>query len=324
MLNHFSLSPDIEHSPVIEFTHTSEQYHYRAFGLSIRSTIYFPELPHLETEIESPDVTIRYAENFESGLQDPITSHPAWQAKENAFWLRVTGVAEFLVTEGQHIYVKPDKAGDIASIRLFILGSCIGALLMQRDYFVLHGNAIQIGQHCISIVGDSGAGKSTLCAAFFKRGYSILADDVCAIDTNLQVLPSFPQIKLWKDSATHLDISTHNLRKIRPNTEKFALPLHTQYQTKSLPLCGIYQLTPCDGSQQKQETLGIQKLKILHKNTYRRQYLKGLNKLIPHHQQSANIANKIFVVEILRPRGEIQLETLIHLIENDLHEKGMM
>lgn len=324
MLETPCLSTEITHIQSSQISSCFEEYDYLAFGLSIRSSIYFPELPCLETKIEHPDVTIRYTDSFEANLEEPLFSARHWQAKHDALRLDIPGVALFFITQGRTITVAPYPSSDLASIRLFILGSCIGALLMQRDYFVLHGNAIQIGQACISIVGDSGAGKSTLCAAFFKRGYSILADDVCAVHPNLEVTPSFPQIKLWKDSAAYLGIDTAHLRRIRPNTEKFALPLQTQYQTNPLPLRGIYQLTPSEQPQQKQEVSGLQKLTLLHRNIYRRQYLRGLGKANLHQELSAKIAGQIFAMEILRPRGEFQLETLVDFIEQDLREKGVL
>ena len=50
------------------------------------------------------------------------------------------------------------------------LGTCMGALLMQRKIFPFHGSAIAINGKAYAIVGDSGAGKSTLASAFLKKG----------------------------------------------------------------------------------------------------------------------------------------------------------
>ncbi len=302
---------------------STEDYHYTAFGLNIRSPIFFPELCLASTPIQKPDVTIDYAENLDNGLDAPSAIHPYWQAKENSFWLKIKDVATFLISDGCHIRIQPEQNIDLASVRLFVLGSCMGALLMQRDYFVLHGNAIQIGDACISIVGDSGAGKSTLCGAFFKKGYPILADDVCAIDATLKVYPSFPQIKLWQDSATHLSIDTEHLRRVRPKIDKFAIPLREQYQTQALPIRAIYFLTASDHAYQKEDILGLKKLDILYQNIYRKHYLKGLNKLMHHHRQSSQIAKHVSLVSLSRPKRTIEVSCLVDLIEHDLKEKGL-
>ena len=195
-------------------------YHYHAFNLNIQSDLYFPEL--LEQPEYTPadaDLRIQFGDVSPSGLEHPLMMQPFCQANAEALWLHVPGVAHFLITQGSQITLHPSPGVDEDSIRVFLLGSCMGALLMQRDLFLLHGNAVKVGRHCISFVGHSGAGKSTLSGAFFKRGYSILADDVCAVSAAGDVLPSFPQIKLWCDAAHQLNIETQSLRNIRPGIE---------------------------------------------------------------------------------------------------------
>ena len=66
-------------------------------------------------------------------------------------------------------------------VRLYILGTCMGALLLQRKILPLHGSAIAINGKAYAIVGDSGAGKSTLASAFLNKGYQLLSDDVIPV-----------------------------------------------------------------------------------------------------------------------------------------------
>lgn len=219
-------------------------YYYRAFGLNIASELELPELLPYQSTPFIPEVTIQWSRVQQEGLDNSLVTFPYYQAKQNALWLNIVDVGRFLITDGQLISIDPEENADLASIRLFLLGSCMGALLMQRDLFLLHGNAIRVDDFCVSFIGDSGAGKSTLSGAFYKRGYSILADDVCAINQDLSVIPSFPQIKLWQDAAEKLNINTTHLRKIRPNVNKFALPLCNQFQGEPLPIRVIYCLNP--------------------------------------------------------------------------------
>ena len=97
------------------------------------------------------------------------------------------------------------------------------------DLLILPTSPIGSDVNPIMIGFNPGSGKSTLSGAFFNRGYSILADDICAINNEGSVLPSFPQIKLWADVAKKLIINTQTLKKIRPNVDKFALPLKKQF-----------------------------------------------------------------------------------------------
>ena len=249
-------------------------YKYYAFNLNILSELPFPELVE-KTDFTTliPDVKISIGEVSPQGLERAQLTRLFYQANENELWLHVPNVARFHICNGQQITIHPLPDSQIESIRLFLLGSCIGALLMQRNLFLLHANAIKVGQHCISFSGQSGAGKSTLCGAFYQRGYSVLADDVCAINDKGEVIPSFPQIKLWHDSAKHLKIETTSLRKIRPHLEKFALPLGKHFHENALPLKIIYLLNTHNQSDFCFETIhGMQKLNPLKNNSYRANY----------------------------------------------------
>lgn len=298
-------------------------YTYYAFALSIRSELVFPELLPCSNRA-LPDLTIKWGEVCPSGLDFPNQSKGLFfQATEAALWLNVPNVARFLITHGNQILIDPVAGVDEDSIRVFILGSCMGALLMQRNLFLLHGNAIKVGEHCISFVGHSGAGKSTLSGAFFKRGYSILADDVCAVNAAGQVVPSFPQIKLWFDAAKHLNIDTQALRKIRPLIEKFAVPLAQQFHPDALPLRMVYLLHPHNKDEFKFTTItGMEKLQPLRMNTFRKSYLKGLDKERSHFKQCAQIGSQIGVVRINRPNDGYKLDELVSLIEQDLTTRG--
>lgn len=300
-------------------------YYYHAFKLLIQSELRFPELLAADAAIlDETTVTIKFGTVNPLGLDAPIDQGLLYQTNEEALWLHVPQIARFLISQGRQIIIDPVPGIDEDSIRVFVLGSCIGALLMQRQVFLFHGNAIKWGEHCISFVGHSGIGKSTLSGAFFKRGYSILADDVCAVSSQGAVLPSFPQIKLWQDAAHHLGIETTSLRKIRPNLEKFAVPLQSQFYPSPLPLKAVYILNIHNKNDFKVETLtGMEKLQPLQNHVYRKAYLKGLVKEKNHFMRSAAIANQLTVVRVTRPQDGFKLEELVSLIEHDLRTRAL-
>lgn len=299
-------------------------YDYFAFSLNIRSEMAFPELLHCAVST-APDLNITFGEVSAQGLDSLNQSKGLfYQATESELWLHVPNIARFLIRHGNQIIIDPVAGVDEDSIRVFVLGSCMGSLLMQRDLFLLHGNAIKVGQHCISFVGQSGAGKSTLSGAFFKRGYSILADDVCAVSASGHVMPSFPQIKLWCDAAKKLNIDTHALRRIRPKIEKFAVPLALQFQRDALPLKMVYVLHAHNKDEFHFSTMtGMQKLPPLQANTYRKNYLSGLGKERGHFKRCAQLAGKIGLVRINRPNDGFKLDELVDLIEQDLTTRGL-
>lgn len=298
-------------------------YHYQAFGLAIQSELAFPDLlssTHIESNVLNR-ITIQF------GQANPIdftTSGLFYQVSDDALWLNVPNIARFLVIHGKQIIINPVSGIDEDSIRLFILGFCMGALLIQRHLFLLRGNAVKIEDYCISFVGHSGVGKSTLAGALLKRGYSILADDICAINTSGHVIPSFPQIKLWSDAAEQLNIATQHLRKIRPAIEKFAFPLEQQFHHAPLPLKIVYVLnTHNKDAFSVTDIHGQQKLMLLQKNMYLGQHFKGHTQERNRFLQSAKISNQIALARIMRPTEGFQLNELVHLIENDLMKRGL-
>ncbi len=310
-------------------------FEYKAFSLIIQSELFFPELlPNSEARpignslhadaqptlafSEQPSVSIRWGSIDMDDLGSNASKGLFYQTTEKKLWLHIPNVARFLVYDGTHIVIDPMPGVDDASIRLFVLGSCMGALLIQRGLFLLHGNAIKIDDYCISFVGYSGVGKSTLSGAFFKSGYSILADDICAVNHDGNVLPSFPQIKLWFDAAQKLNINTQTLRKIRPCLEKYAVPLVTQFHPESLPLKKVYILqTHNKGGFCLSTYEGLQKLQPLQQNMYRRNYLSE-QKITDSFMHCARLASQIDVVGIMRPQAGFKLEELVRLIETDL------
>ncbi|MDF1684322.1 MAG: hypothetical protein P1U36_06650 [Legionellaceae bacterium] len=301
-------------------------YVYYAFGLNIQSALNLPELLACSDNLNiKPDVTIQFGDVSRIGLIEAVVKGAFYQSNHDELWLDVPNVARYLITHGNCIIIDPYEHADEDSIRVFLLGSGMGALLMQRDLFLLHANAIKMGDACVSFSGNSGAGKSTLSAAFMSRGYSVLADDVCAVNQAGHVMPSFPQVKLWADSSHKLDIKTGGLRRIRPNIEKFAVPLEQQFYATNLPLKVLYILNSHNQDTFEFKSIeGMQKMLPLKNNTYRHQYLKGLGKTKKHLKHVGSLASQVDVVRITRPKNGFQLDKLVELIQADLIERGVV
>jgi hypothetical protein len=67
------------------------------------------------------------------------------------------------------------------SAHLFLSGSTIGALLIQRGVLVLHSGVVLSDDCCIVCLGHSVAGKSILATAVSLRGCKMLGDDLVAV-----------------------------------------------------------------------------------------------------------------------------------------------
>jgi hypothetical protein len=296
---------------------------YFAFGLNIQSDIDLP--PLLEVDFESSDVVVTAGSVSPNGLKNPSIVKPFSQLADGEVWLHVPDVARFYISGGQNIVVEPEAGADSQTVLLFLLGSCMGALLHQRNQLVIHGNAIRFGDHCVIFAGGSGNGKSTLAAAFHRRGHEVLADDLAVIDEQLRVQPGYPQMKLWRDSAEKLGIDVAGLTKIRYQLEKYAYPIKQGFCESPLPVKMLYVLNTHHRDELLFEPInGVDKFTPLKFNTYREGYLEGLGLKGIHLQRCAQLAHTIDICRITRPEQGFQLEYLLDRIEEQLSEKSLI
>ncbi|WP_295393067.1 hypothetical protein [uncultured Thiodictyon sp.] len=294
---------------------------YTCYGLTFVSDLALPELLAAAASAarSEPDVQIRLGQVPTEGLTDGRQRGPFLWVSPRALWLRVPRIARFLVSDGNLITIAPEPGVDEDSIRVFLLGSALGALLFQRGLLVLHGNAIRIGEQCMVCVGASGAGKSTLAAGFLRRGYEILGDDVIAVDADCRALPGFPRIKLWQDTAQRLHIDTAQLRRIRPALAKFNYPLASPVIGVPLPIRWVYILGSHPLPDTRCEPIhGLERFTPLRNNTYRVRFLEGMALKREHLQLCGKLAGRIHLTRITRPERGFELDALVDRILADL------
>jgi hypothetical protein len=299
------------------------QYVYQAYCLSFHSELALPELPSIEQAGigSQADVTIRLGRVSACDSDSSFRQYgPFLWARTGALTLQIPTVASFLVRDGREIVVEPVAGIDEASVRVFLLGSALGALLMQRGLLVLHGNAIRIGEQGIICVGHSGAGKSTVAAAFAQQGYDLLADDVVAIDRSLCVLPGIPRVKLWSDSATQLGVDTEHLDAVRPGMEKYNLPIDDGFYDRPLPVGGIYVLATGDAVHLS-AIRGMQRFVALQSQLYRRTFLEGLGLSQEMFMQCGHLAGQVRMGQLVRPRDLSGLDSLVESLRADMCER---
>lgn len=299
----------------------SAQYRYFAFGLEIGSDFPIPELLPGNPAYEC-QVCIQISKVPDS-LPNATFSGVRFQGSTNEFLLRVDKVALYLVKNGNTILIDPAKNASEKDIRLFLLGSAIGALIHQRGLLPFHGSSVIIHHQVVIFTGASGAGKSTLAASFIKKGFPIIADDVCVItldDTsNPLVHPGYPQMKLWADSLEKTGHKNHALIHVREGIKKFNLPVHPNFHTKPEILNGIYIIAAKNTEGLKMETLkGIEKFNAIKNNTYRLNYIKGTGTTPSHFKHIEAMARLCFVKKIERPAKGFHLSDLTELIEKDI------
>jgi len=288
---------------------------YKAFGLIINSAF---ECPELMIASGIPDVTIKLGVVPQS-LENPLFSGVRFQTSGQELILTVDKIARYHVVNGQSITIDVLPNADISEVRLFLLGSAIGALIHQRGLLPFHGSSIKIGASAIILSGLSGAGKSTLAAAFRKSGYLLLSDDVSVLSFSPEGLPivhpGYPQMKLWTDSILKLGDDPSNYSKIRQKIEKHNIPIKESFWDQPLPLSKIYIIVSSNLGKLKLEPIkGIEKFSLLKTHTYRFNFVAGKQMHSSHFKSFEQLAKNVEVLKLTRPSGKFIFDELISMI----------
>jgi hypothetical protein len=290
---------------------TSRRNSYEAYGLNIRSTQACPELLPNAGARSAPDVTIQWA----PGCIDPLLSGK-FEVRPDRFRLDVKGVARYAVESGRSIHIDALPESPIEKVRLFLMGSAMGALLYQRGLFPLHGSAVETPWGAMIFVGEQGAGKSTLAAEFYRRGYRLLSDDVCAVDSGqggLRVLPALPHLRLCADAYERMGCPGG----ARFDVDKFIVPLGERYCPEPKPLRAIHVLSEHALERPRFARMrGLDRVRSLLANLYRPEYLKGQRTERDVLRMAGTIAAQAAVAAVSRKKDAGAAGDLVSFLES--------
>lgn len=292
----------------------------QAFELLFRSR-------HPLTELSSgagqaaPDsaVDLDWGEPAPVGPPNPARDAP-FHVSDGVFHLQVPDIASYRVTANR-IAIAPEPDADDRSIRAFLFGSAIGALLQMRGLMVLHGSAVAMPDGGAAVFcGHSTAGKSTLAAALATRGHPALADDITAVrfdaDGRAWCLPGLARTKLWRDAlqALGLEDRADASTRVMPDMDKHSLHLATS--ARPAPLRRFYELQAQDGGALTFGTVtGLDKLNLLLTHTYRPAHVQAMGRQPMLLRNAATLAPRLLASRIVRPRGEPTLDAIVAWLE---------
>ena len=248
-----------------------------------------------------------------------LSTKKAYCFKENLVMFQIQDIAIFLIQDGKTILFSPLEGYEEDIARIYLLGTCMGSLLMQRKVYPLHGSAVAIDGKAYAFVGESGAGKSTLASAFLNHGYQLLSDDVIAVSLSEMgqpyVIPSYPQQKLWQESLNQFGMETGDYKSIYGRETKYCVPVSSNYYSDPLPLAGIFELVKTENN--KVDINRVEKLKrfqTLYTHTYRNYLIPQLDLMEWHFNTSASILDQIDVFKLQRPTTGFTAPELVSLI----------
>jgi hypothetical protein len=288
---------------------------YKAFGLIICSDF---ECPELIISSGTPDVLIKFGTTPQS-LKNPLFTGVRFQTSGQEFLLTVDSIARYYIQNGNSITIEVFPDSEMSEVRLFLLGSALGAVIHQRGLLPFHGSSVKLGDSAIILSGLSGAGKSTLAAAFRQKGYHILSDDISVISFSPEGLtlvhPGYPQMKLWTDSIQKLGDDPSKYSQIRKRIEKHSIPIESSFWNQPLPLSRIFIINSSNLGELKVELIkGVEKISLLKTHTYRFNFVSGQQMHAKHFKSFEMLAKNVDVFRLTRPSGKFIFDELINLI----------
>lgn len=252
------------------------------------------------------NLKITYIPTPPQNIDCPLFERPHLKVSEDRFFLQVYNQAQFYVEKGELVNIYLEKGADTDSIQLFLNGSVLGAILLQKRILALHGSSFCYNGVGVVVCGNSGAGKSSVTAAFCQNNAQFITDDITPIsikEGEAYVKPLKTEIKLWDDTLEQLSLPSENLRKIRPTLDKFYFPYEPSAELNSkLHLIIILNIHNKDEFTSSELT-GVNKFIALKNQIYRKLYLKGM----PQTEQNLclqllNLGQKVRVLYITRPK----------------------
>jgi len=291
-------------------------YFYQAFGLNISSEF---EIPLLTAGGDGSDLVIQLGQ-VSKCAGEILFENEEYQIGLQEFLLRVPGIGSFLVVSGNRIIVNPESTDRLNDIYIYILGTCLGALLYQRGDICLHGSLVKVGAKAVLLTGESGTGKSTISSVLCSKGYPFLTDDIALVRNiagRVLVYPSYPQKKLWNDAIQHLGLLADGKKryKILETEEKYSICYLEYFWNQPLELAHIYNFIIADtDTVQISDVSGIRKMNVLTENTYRSFLIKYFGLMNKYFDLCSLIIDKVKMHDIQRPLGLMTQHEIADLI----------
>ena len=280
----------------------AEAWHYRAFGLRVKSSIELPELLQSEGDCE-PDIHVERGEIPQDSGPDGLV------AIGDALVLSVAQVGRYRIEGGSRIIVDAPFDVPERNVRLFLLGSAFGALLHQRGLLPLHANAVEIGDRAIAFMGESGVGKSTLAAWFHDRGHRIVADDVCVVQFppggSPLVAPGTQRLRLWKEALERSGRDSANFARSfdgRDDIEKFDVPFDEARRGQGARILAAIYVLGAAAEFAIEPLAGVRAAEAVFSHTYRGRFVNAAGLQQVHWQAAVRLVQCVPIFAIRRPR----------------------
>lgn len=295
---------------------------YYVYGLNIKSEIEIEEFVKLDNIADEDVVTISYS-TMSDDIKEKIKEGVRINLSNNKIWFHINDIATYCVTNGNKIEVELCDNADMQLMKIYVMCSCLGFIMIQKKMVAIHGGVIEMDNKAVIFTGDRGAGKSTLTTALRERGYKFISDDVAGIKINKvpYVMPGFPYQKLCESAMDKFGYDKERYTSFMSDKEvKYVVPALDEFVYEGRELVAIVKLTVGEVDEVTIEELrGSEKLNNIIENIYRGEYINHLGRMDPiYFKQCIDIAKNIRFFKVTRPANQFTVDTQIELIEGEI------
>lgn len=299
------------------------KFYYKVYGLDIESDIAIDEFISIDDINDNNKVTMMCSKMPEH-IEQNIRNNKKSVFSKDEIYFHVDNVATYRVTNGNLIEFEPCENADPYLLRVFLMCSCLGFIMIQRDIIAIHGGTIVIDNKAIILTGDRGAGKSTLTTALRLKGYPFISDDVAAIEIKNEspmVKHGFPYQKLCSSAMDKFGYNKEKYFSFMSDTEiKYLVDAHNDFVYEDTRLFALCELSVEDVDKvQIKEIKGSEKLSKLAANRYRMEFIHSIGGTTPvAFKTLLEIAKNIKFYKIVRPYGQFTADEQVELLEEKI------
>jgi hypothetical protein len=304
---------------------------YLLGGITLASEIALPELPLVQHEGGTAHpVSVRLGD-VPSYLPDAVEVDPACFATSSQYLLCIQGTGRYLVTNGREIVVEPDANAPALDVRAYLLGIIFVVLCQQRGLLPLHASAvsgepINGKQGVVAFLARSGQGKSSLAAHLAQRGFRVVADDICLIDTTRQgtamVTPAAPWLKLWRNSLQNLGWKAEGLERVFSEDDKYRLPLSSVLEPEPIrKLIFLESHESPSASTEIREVPRVEAIPLLMNLTHQAYLLEATGQRDENFRRCGRVLSQARAYRLIRPWGLMHIKPTVDALESLLLEE---
>ncbi|MEE9383034.1 MAG: hypothetical protein V3V08_06425 [Nannocystaceae bacterium] len=293
---------------------------FLVYGLRVHSQFAF-DIPAGPAISGTAEVSIRFGKVAVAPGVDP--SARAWRhiaPRSNTYGF--AGLGRFEAAAGASIIVDALPSADPALIQHVTLGIVMAGLLLQRQVYPLHGNAVRVRGDALGFVGASGAGKSTLAAALVQRDHPLVSDDIIALSATadrVHIAPGIGRLKLFPAVLHALGEDPKQHATVFASTTKRLLEVPCVSPTDTPRLAAVYLIQ--DAAEISIEPVAPH---IAHLQLMAQAFRPDVTSLTigrgRYFRTAAEIAEHVPVFTLGRPRDLSALEAIASAVESHRRE----